>query len=123
MKKSKYSNKKTIVDNITFDSKMEADYYKRLKSMQEKGEITSFSLQPSFELIPTFRKHGKTHRKLTYKADFKVIYPDGHIEILDVKGTETEGFKIKRKLFEYMHQDLEFFLVKRKGKANWVKTR
>lgn len=36
---SKYHAKKTVVDNLTFDSKREADRYLVLKSMEEDGVI------------------------------------------------------------------------------------
>ena len=36
----------------------------------------------------------------TYRADFMVFWEDGTVSVQDVKGVETEGFKIKRRLLE-----------------------
>ena len=110
--KSKYGNKKTIVNGIQFDSLAESRYYLVLLDKKKKGEIKDFELQPVFELQPTFKKNGVTHRAIKYKADFKVINNDGSISIIDVKGAETEVFKIKHKLFEYMYPELSLKLVK-----------
>ncbi|NLZ69228.1 MAG: DUF1064 domain-containing protein, partial [Spirochaetales bacterium] len=100
-KKSKYNNKITYVDGIRFDSKREADYYKELLLLKRSGEVKEIELQPKFTLLEAFRKNGVAHRSITYKADFKVTYKDNRVEIIDVKGVETQAFKIKRKLFEH----------------------
>ena len=39
--KSKYHNKKVIIDGIKFDSKKEANRYQELKLMQRAGKIKS----------------------------------------------------------------------------------
>jgi len=99
--RSKYGAKKTIVDGIKFDSRKEAHRYCELKILKELGEINSFLLQPSYVLQNKYRrKDGKLIREIQYRADFAVLYPDGHVEIEDVKGMETAVFKIKRKLLE-----------------------
>lgn len=43
---------------------------------------------------------GVKRRAITYVADFLVTYHDGREEVVDVKGVETDVFKIKRVLFE-----------------------
>ena len=53
----------------------------------------------------------RTVRPITYRADFRVTYVDGHQEIEDVKGMETEIFKIKRKMFEYKYPNLTLKVV------------
>ncbi|MDR7856328.1 DUF1064 domain-containing protein [Tissierella sp.] len=111
-KKSKYRNVKTTVDGITFDSKREAEYYCQLKILKQAGEIKDFGLQPRYELQPTFRKNGTTHRSITYVADFVVVNNDGTTEVIDVKGVETKDFKIKKKLFEYKYPDLSLKIIK-----------
>jgi len=90
-----------MVDGITFASKKEANRYSELKIMQRAGIIKKFTLQPEFILQEGYRrKDGKAIRPIKYIADFKVEYPDGHIEIEDTKGVETQLFKIKRKILE-----------------------
>ncbi|WP_065411363.1 DUF1064 domain-containing protein [Pseudobacillus wudalianchiensis] len=98
--KSKYGSKKVVVDGITFDSKAEAKYYKHLKRLQANDRILFFRIQPRYLLQEAFTKNGVTHRKIEYVADFEVHKKNGSIEVVDIKGVETEAFKIKRKLFE-----------------------
>ena len=109
---SKYKSKKIILDNIKFDSKKEGNRYEELKILEEAGLIKELELQKVFELQPSFKKNGKTYRKITYKADF--YYYDTHLQkyvVEDVKGFKTEVYKIKKKLFEYVYKDLELLEV------------
>ena len=109
---SKYKSKKIILDNIKFDSKKEGNRYEELKELEKAGLIKELELQKVFELQPSFKKNGKTIRKITYKADF--YYYDNHLQryvVEDVKGFKTEVYKIKKKLFEYVYKDLELLEV------------
>lgn len=99
-KRSKYGNRKTVVDGITFDSKAEAIYYNQLKWLKQNKQIKDFKLQPKYILQEGFKKNGKTFRPITYKADFEVINLDGTVQIIDIKGALTKEFQLKRKLFE-----------------------
>ena len=116
MSYNKYNNKKTIVDGIKFDSEMESHYYIYLKHLKEMGEVVDFILQPTYLLQEGFDLNGKRIRPITYKADFKVIYKDGHEEVIDVKGKLTEEFKIKRKMLLYRYRDINFKCVQERGR-------
>ena len=116
MSYNKYNNKKTIVDGIKFDSEMESHYYIYLKQLKEIGEVVDFVLQPTYLLQEGFNLNGKRIRPITYKADFKVIYKDGHEEVIDVKGKLTEEFKIKRKMLLYRYRDINFKCVQERGR-------
>lgn len=116
MSYNKYNNKKTIVDGIKFDSEMESHYYLYLKHLKEIGEVIDFILQPTYLLQEGFNLNGKRIRAITYKADFKVIYKDGHEEVIDVKGKLTEEFKIKRKMLLYRYRDINFKCVQERGR-------
>ena len=113
---NKYNNKKTTVDGIKFDSEMESHYYIYLKHLKEIGEVVDFEMQPTFLLQEGFNLNGKRIRAITYKADFKVIYKDGHEEVIDVKGKLTEEFKIKRKMLLYRYRDINFKCVQERGR-------
>ena len=113
---NKYKNKKTMVDGIKFDSEMESHYYIYLKQLKEIGEVVDFVLQPAYLLQEGFDLNGKRIRPITYKADFKVIYKDGHEEVIDVKGKLTEEFKIKRKMLLYRYKDINFKCVQERGR-------
>ena len=108
---SKYRNKKTQVDMYVFDSIAESRRYKELALLQKEGEIRNLELQPRFLLQNSFKKNGKTYRKIEYIADFQYI-EKGKIIIEDVKVKETEVFKLKRKLFEYRYPDFELKIIK-----------
>lgn len=117
--KSKYNNKKIVVNGITFDSQKEAMRYSQLKLIEKTGQISELKLQVPFELIPNqyetverFSKSGKrlkdglklVERGVTYVADF--TYRDGeNIVVEDVKSKATrkkESYIIKRKLMRYL---------------------
>lgn len=100
------------MDGIKFDSKKEAEYYCQLKLLKQAGKIKDYRLQPRYELQPAFKKNGKKYRAITYIADFAIINNDGTTEVVDIKGVETQVFKIKKKLFEYMYPDLNLKVVK-----------
>lgn len=113
--RSKYNAKKVVIDDIKFDSKAEAAYYQQLKLLKMTGEVVSFNLQPEFVLQESFRKNGKLYRAIKYKADFLVLYKDGHEELIDVKGMLTKEFRIKQKLFEMRYMQ-SIKCLKLKGK-------
>lgn len=108
---SKYKNKKIQVDMYVFDSIAESKRYKELAVLEKAGKITGLELQPHFLLQEGFKKKGKTYRKIEYIADFQYI-ENGQVIVEDVKGKETEVFKLKRKLFEKKYPDLELKLIK-----------
>lgn len=107
---SKYKNKKTQVDMYVFDSAKEAQRYKELKLLERAKEIGNLELQPRFLLQESFKKNGKTYRKIEYVADFKYI-EHGKTIVEDVKGLQTDVFKIKHKLFEKKYPELELRII------------
>ena len=107
---SKYKNKKTQIDMYIFDSAKEAKRYKELKLLEMAGEISNLELQPRFLLQESFRKNGKTYRKIEYVADFKYI-EKGKTIVEDVKGVQTDVFKLKHKLFEKKYPELELRII------------
>lgn len=105
---SKYRAKKTVVDGIKFDSKREAERYCELKLLEKAKEIRNLELQPRFLLQDKFKdRHGKTHRKIEYVADFMYINKDDKKIVEDVKGMMTDVYKLKKKLFLNLY-DKEF---------------
>ena len=67
---NKYKNKKTQVDMYVLDSIAESKRYKELALLQKAGEIQNLELQPRFLLQESFKKNGKTYRRIDYIADF-----------------------------------------------------
>ena len=119
MATSKYNNKVVQMDGYTFDSSAEAKYYEQLKWAQEHKQILFFRLQPRYQLQEAFTKNGTTFRKIDYIADFEIHNLDGSIEVIDVKGVETDVFKIKRKLFEKIYPH-KLFLLTLDSKYGWI---
>ena len=112
---AKYHNKKIVIDNITFDSKLETKRYTELKLLQRNGLIKDLQLQPSYELIPTFKKNKKTYRKACYIADFSYYDTELNKTIVeDTKGFKTDVYLLKKKLFEYIYKDLTIREIKRR---------
>ncbi len=107
-KKSKYRNKRPLVDGIYFDSQLEADFYNDLKLQLRMGTIKGFCRQPEFVLLEGFAGQ----RPETYKADFIVFNLDGTAEIIDTKGIETEVFRIKQKQFRVKFPGLKLKVEK-----------
>jgi hypothetical protein len=97
-RKSKYGNLKTEYDGYVYMSKKEANYAQQLdylkKAKDPRDKVISFERQVPFQIILNGVKICK------YMADFKVIFGDGHIEIIDVKGVRTQTYRLKKKLVE-----------------------
>lgn len=97
---SKYHARKTTVDDITFDSKREADRYLVLKGMEEVGAIEDLRRQVRYELIPAFDVDGRHYRPVFYVADFVYLDKETGKEVVeDVKGMRTDVYRLKSKLF------------------------
>lgn len=123
---------RTVIDGITFDSKMESDYYLKLKMDKAQNKIKDFELQPEYLLQdkyiivdgqviegshPDFNKikrktKAETIRAIKYRGDFLITELDGTQICRDTKGQSTTEFEIKRKLFmfKYPHIKLEVII-------------
>lgn len=97
--KSKYKNKKTIVDGITFDSMAEAKRYSELKTYENSGAISKLELQKVFHLAESCVINGRKKPPLKYKADF-VYMQNGKQVVEDKKGFLTQVYKMKRHLMK-----------------------
>lgn len=106
-KPSKYRNRKTVLDGITFDSKREAARYQELKALAARGVIEDFRHQAPFVLAPGVRFSDEKRAKpaLRYVADFAYKL-DGRLVVEDVKSKVTAGaaaYRIKRHLMLAVH--------------------
>lgn len=94
---NKMRNIKTVVDDIVFDSKLEAEYYRQLKWQIMAGTIKSFELQ-----VPFLIEINKM-RICKYYADFVITNLDGTKEVIDTKGFITPLYRLKKKLVEAVY--------------------
>ena len=80
-KKSKYKNKTTIIDGISFDSAKESNRYCELKLLERAGEIINLKRQVPYLLVPK----QKGERKVEYiDKEFPWI-PEDHIIFISNK--------------------------------------
>lgn len=71
-------------------SSWEANVARWLKWRQERGEILQWEFEPQ-----SFVFSGVTRGVVFYLPDFRVTYPDGSQEYLEVKGRETSKDRTK----------------------------
>jgi hypothetical protein len=117
---TKFNAKKVKIDGIKFDSQMESLYYKHLKILEKANIISFFICHPQYILQESYRNDkGVKIRAIKYIADFEVTYPNGKVEIIDIKGKETEVFKIKKKLFECRYPGKEIICMKHTKTYGW----
>ena len=117
---SKYRNKKTEIDGITFDSKVEAEYYCHLKLLQKSKRILGFERQKRMLLQEGYTRPstGVKVRPIFYVVDFIVYENNGEKIYVDVKGMKTDVFRLKQKMFEYKFKK-QLKTVKKRGKK-WI---
>jgi len=94
---NKYNNKITYIDGIKFDSRKEAMHYVYLRELERKGTIKNLQLQTKLD----FKIDGK--KIFAYKPDFEYDDDFGH-HYIDVKGVQTQLFRLKKKLIEAQYK-------------------
>ena len=107
MKKPKYNNTKTIVNDITFDSKREARRYIDLKIMQANNLISELRMQVPYTLVEAQKGGLRNELAVKYIADF--VYFDNGLKktiIEDVKGMATPIYVVKRKLMKQLGYEI-----------------
>jgi hypothetical protein len=91
-------------DGIVFASKAEMRRYDELQLLVKANVIKDLICQPKFELVPEFTLLGKIYAPMTYVGDFQYYNNEKKKRIVeDVKGVETDVFKMKEKLMAYRH--------------------
>lgn len=100
--RQKYSNQKTEIDGIKFDSKAEARYWLHLQIRLKAGEIKNLRRQVVYELAPAVEIGGRMRPPLRYIADF--VWEEGGKTITaDTKGAVPDAYRIKRHLMKSVH--------------------
>jgi hypothetical protein len=91
---TKYRNKRTEVDGITFDSKKESERYRELKILEKAGAVKNLTLQPRYAIIVNDIKI------CDYVADFTYQTRMGETLVEDCKGVRTPVYRLKRRLMK-----------------------
>lgn len=144
----KIKHEKTVIDGITFDSKMESKYYQYLKAEKKAGRVIDIILQPEYILQPKFfiyegqvileddpsyKEYNKKRlafnktnpdkkiniiQAIKYRSDFEVTYADGSKKTIDPKGIKTADFKLKEKMLRFKYPHIDFMCVILDEKTN-----
>lgn len=91
---NKYHAKSTQVDGITYHSKLEAGYADELRIRKMAKDIKDWERQVKLDL----KING--YHITNYYIDFVVHHNDGSKEYVEVKGYETEVWKLKWRILE-----------------------
>jgi hypothetical protein len=97
-KPSKYRNRKTTVDGITFDSAHEAKCWMQLQIREKAGEIRDLRRQGKFPLMVNGAFVG------FYVSDFDYYDVAKNTRVVaDAKGMKTPIYQLKKKLMQAIH--------------------
>lgn len=97
---NKYHAETCVYKGIPYHSKKEAAYAAELDLRGRAGDIRSWSRQIRIPLDVNGRHIAD------YLVDFAVDHKDGSREYIEIKGFETEVWRLKWKLFEALYGDL-----------------
>ena len=90
---TKYHNRKTKYAGQVYDSAAEARRAQELDLLKAAGQVKEWR-RPERVIVWMSGQD-----RITYRPDFLVYGADGHAWFEDVKGVQTEAFRIKAKLF------------------------
>lgn len=105
---TKYGNRKTEVNGILFDSKLEAGRWSELCLLAHGGAITGLARQVDYPLVV------EGVHICTYRADF--VYTElatGALVVEDAKGHATESYRLKKRLLKALY-GLEIVEIRKK---------
>ena len=105
VKRPKYSNRScTCLSKHIHPSILEADYCNVLYYLKRGQKILDFTIQHKIEIIVK-GKHITNHY-----VDFRVVNLNQSVEFHEVKGYETEVWKIKRRLTEALYPKIPYVI-------------
>lgn len=93
-------------DGRVYDSAREMVRAQELDLLKMDGTVQAWWNQYRVPLVV----NGKT--VCVYVADFRVLYPDSHYELEEVKGCETREWKLKHKLFRALYPKVKLVVLK-----------
>ena len=135
-KRNKMNNRKVVLNNIQFDSKLESEFYLHLNDLKDKHLIKDFRMKERFLLLDSFSPtqtgedinfifsqldKDRKRTRISYIPDFVIVLNDNSEIVVDTKGHKTDSFMMKKKLFESKY-DKKLFLVKKQNKK-WIEVK
>ncbi len=106
VRRNKYNNKKQTYNGRSYDSILECKHAQELDWLLKSGEVIKWEPQHKISL-----DINGVHIA-NYFIDFKVWFKDGRIEFHEVKGMETEVWKMKWKITKAIFPDYNLVLLK-----------
>lgn len=109
-KRSKFNNKRVVVDGVKYDSKHEYKRYCELLLMEKAGEIKDLQCQVKFSICPK-APNVKGSRERFYIADFVYTKSDGTKIIEDAKSPPTKKdktYRLKKQLVQVKYPEYVF---------------
>lgn len=95
---------------MTYASKWESAYARYLDAQVAAGAVLRWHYEPiKFILAP----------KTTYSPDFMILYPDGMLEFVEIKGFRREDALVKYKLAAARHPEFSWRMVERAKDGGW----
>jgi hypothetical protein len=94
-----------VYGGVLYASKAEARYAAHLDLMLAAKEIKGWERQVKWPLVVN------GVRICGFVPDFKVHKKGGGYKLVEVKGFVTAVWKLKRRLFEALHPDVEYVVV------------
>lgn len=112
-----------MYDGVLYDSMIESVAASSLATLLCEEKIASWEGKSAcvFVFFPTIPGRRKTKacpaipakRGISYVADFQVTRLDGTVFYVDIKGCETQVFKLKHRLMCHMYPDVVLHIVPR----------
>lgn len=126
IRRSKYNVNKDLSSrtykNVIYDSAMEMKYFiEVIEPMISLGYIKYYERQKKYNLLPSFKRNGKTVLAIDYVADYYIEYSNGVTEVIDVKGMPDDVAKLKRKLFWSRYPEIDYrWVTYNKSHGGWL---
>jgi hypothetical protein len=105
-RRAKFNNQKTVFNDRLYDSKGEAGLAAEINLLVKNGDIIKVEPQVVFSL-----KGINGNVVCTHKPDFLVTMKDGHQEVWEYKGVQTDVFRLKLKLFTDNFPSIPYWVV------------
>lgn len=102
----KYNNVSSTYNGHTYHSKKEAAYAEELDLRVMAKELSHWERQVPIEL------RVNDHKICTYTIDFVEYDINGHEMYTEIKGFETPEWRLKWKLFEALHPEMDKQVIK-----------
>lgn len=103
---NKYNSTSHEYNGRVYHSKAEAGWAQNYDLMLKSGELT--------EVIPQYKIPLDVNGKhiCNYIIDFKLTHADGEEEYAEIKGFDTDTWRLKFKLLEALHPDWKLTIVR-----------